>query len=392
MVDVTRDVRDQQHLSRLTEELRAALAKAEREQQLRARFLARMSHELRTPLTTIFSSFDLIHLTPLDAKQERYVDMARNAAVHLRLLIDNLFEYARVAEEAREHQDESFSLETVLSELVDRYAGAGRDRDIRVFADIAGTGGPLMRGDRAGLTRIVASLVENALKLAATGTIRLSGRVDPAAKDGHVTVAITVTSLKRRSADEAQDAPMPPPSEPVKGIAAPGAQRADSQIAVESLPGGGSAFTVTMDMRAAGPGGDSNGQSGNGKPMSELTVLLVEDQVVNQELISEMLATMGYTVVPVGTGEEALERASDTPFDAILMDRRLPGMDGFETAAKLRETMDPCPPIVLLTADASRLPREELERTPFVAFVTKPIDWATLDEEVRAAVAARGTS
>lgn len=117
--------------------------------------------------------------------------------------------------------------------------------------------------------------------------------------------------------------------------------------------------------------------------MSAGRILLVEDQPLNRELVADLLRAAGYTVVESVSAEEGIEVARREPPDLVLLDIRLPGMDGFEAIRRLRE--DPRTagiPVVALTAQAMKGDQDQARAAGFAAYISKPINTRTLVEQV----------
>jgi CheY-like chemotaxis protein len=159
------------------------------------------------------------------------------------------------------------------------------------------------------------------------------------------------------------------------------------EIAVESAPGAGSAFTLRLPLPAVAPGNEAytDKTAATGPRLTQLRVLAAEDVEVNQIILEDMLVHEGAHVVFADNGQQALERLGEagvTAFDVVLMDVQMPVMDGHEATRRIRK-MAPELPVIGLTAHALAEERRKCLAVGMVDQVTKPIDIDTLVNIIR---------
>jgi CheY-like chemotaxis protein len=165
------------------------------------------------------------------------------------------------------------------------------------------------------------------------------------------------------------------------------AEMMGGEIAVESAPGAGSAFTLRLPLPAVAPGIEAytGKTAATGPRLTQLRVLAAEDVEVNQIILEDMLVHEGAHVVFADNGQQALERLEEagvTAFDVVLMDVQMPVMDGHEATRRIRK-MSPELPVIGLTAHALAEERRKCLAVGMVDQVTKPIDIDTLVNVIR---------
>lgn len=406
VLSIGRDITD---LVRLEQELRQSKEAAEASSQAKSTFLSNMSHEIRTPLNSILSVLELLPMLGIGREATSYVGIAEQAAGHLLGLINNLLDLSKIEagriELARKPFEPRHLLQAILRPLAVTAGLKGLELELDVAEDV-----PVrLMGDELRLGQVLLNLVGNAIKYTDTGLISVNVK-----RDG----------IRRRSGRQVEilfavrDTGMGIPRDQREGIFEgfrqfldPGrplsestglglhisrliVERMDGRIWVESEPGQGSTFFFTIVLEEAEPETCEikeparTPQSTTPRP---LRILLVEDNLVNQMLTSEILMRKGHDVVTASDGREALDALRDGRFDVVLMDVNMPGMDGLETTRHIREGRagDPDVPIVATTAFGLDGDRERFLRAGMNEHISKPFVTAEL-EEVLAGISARG--
>lgn len=373
-----------------------ALRRAEQASRFKSEFLARMSHEIRTPMHGVIGTADLLLRTPLDAAQQELVRTLKESAAVLMNLLNDILDLSRIEAGKLSLAVRPFNLSAIVRTVAGlmRPMAVQRGLDLRLSAPEAPQ---WFIGDAHRVQQILLNLVSNAVKFTDRGHVEISVRA-PAGLYGRG-FEIAVSDTGRGIPEDRLDLIFQPF---VQLAAGPGHETAGTglglsitkalvdamggQIQVESSPGSGSTFRVRLPLPAAEPppsgeGGEAGGAEAAGG--ASLRVLLVEDNPVNQRMVARMLEALGHEAEAVADGEAAVSRALEGRFDAILLDIRLPGIDGLETARRLRAAG--CrTPIIALSANVYESDRAAALEAGMDGFLGKPLHL----EELRDALAA----
>jgi signal transduction histidine kinase/CheY-like chemotaxis protein len=374
----------------------------------KADFLAMMSHEIRTPMNGIIGVADLLRNLSPDTKQKKLIDILTASGSSLLRLINDILDFSKIEAERLELQPKPFELRALIDELEHLLGAHARTKQVTLKIDADLNLPAAVNGDRHRLSQVLLNLGTNAVKFTDRGEVHISVRA-LRVEDGNARLEFTV-----------RDTGIGMDSEALGRLFMPFTQLANSQrhrgggtglglviaqklvklmggrIRVQSLPTKGSTFSFAIELPTAEV--TTATATCMVLRLEVLSILVAEDNAVNQTIIDAMLRKLGHHITMVGTGGEALEALANADFDLVLMDCNMPEMDGIEATQRLRKggVRDSRIPVIALTANAMEGDRERCLAAGMDDFVSKPVTIAALRsaiervrETARAAVSAR---
>jgi signal transduction histidine kinase/ActR/RegA family two-component response regulator len=377
--------------------------------ELKSRFLSNMSHEFRTPLNSILALSRLLLDGvdgPLTAEQDRQVTYIRRSAESLTELVNDLLDLAKVEAGKLEVRPSLFT----VTELFGALRGVMKPLQQNDAVDLTFEepwGLPALVTDEAKVSQILRNLVSNALKFTERGEVRVAARFDPGTR--HVRLLVSDTGIG--IAAEHQDLVFQEFSQVANrlqfrskgtGLGLPLSRRLaellGGSLTLQSVPGEGSMFTLSIPARSVAAGAASPVLVAQPGPVRD--VLLIDDEETSRYVVRQMLS--GWQPIGVreaDTGAEGLRLAREHRPDAVLLDVRLPDIDGFEVLARLAADPDLADiPVVICTSsvltDAERirlgrarsilskaaLTRDSVQRAVSAAWRNVPLDLRRLVE------------
>jgi PAS domain S-box-containing protein len=389
-----------------TRELREAKNEAERASQAKSLFLAHMSHEIRSPLQVMLLNAVILKTDPsLGAEQLKWVEGIQKSGKHLTAILNNVLEMSKVEAGRLTLVEDRFDLGTTLDEVVEMFAAeaASNGTELRV-EPTSGLPRSLL-GDGGKVKQILINLVSNAAKFTRQGSIRITA-TGSAFADAAILVEIVVADTGVGIAEHDR-ARMFQPFEQLDGGAKAGgtglglaislayARLMGGDLAVESAPGAGSRFTLTFTARVAGPehARQASGPINAAAPAAagRWRVLIVDDMGGNRDAVAELLARNAFETRTAADGATGLAIHAVWNPDVVLMDLRMPGMNGLEAIRWLRAGGSRAV-IGALTAGAFGDDEGEALRAGADFFLRKPFNDRELLDSVARVLAAHGAT
>ncbi|MEQ9503595.1 MAG: ATP-binding protein [Deltaproteobacteria bacterium] len=362
--------------------IRAAQLAAEQASHAKGAFVASVTHELRTPLNGVIGMAHILQATPLSDEQREAVETITSSSNLLYQLVNDVLDFSKVEAGRLDLNPQPFTLLTLLESTVATVRGLAQSKGLTIDV-VVETGLPgSFEGDDLRLRQILTNLLSNAIKFTSEGGIVIRAL----SAEGGLTL-------------EVEDTGVGIPPEAAKKIFEPFRQADSSttrhyggtglglalcrriceamggEIGIRRTGETGTIFGVTLPLRAtqlvpAEAAGCGETLLAERHPAS---ILVVDDGRVNLLVARRLLGKLGYDCDEARSGAEAITRARAKRYDVVLLDLRMPGMDGIETLKHLLALDAPPARIAMLTADAQLETKRECEAAGAHAFLTKPI-------------------
>lgn len=366
---------------------------AEHANRTKSDFLAMMSHELRTPMNGVLGMLQLLETTEMNQEQAEYTALATESTEHLLKVINDILDFSRIERDALELECIAFNPLELIQSSAQAFQHSAQQRGLQLHLQTQpGLEQLEVQGDPTRIRQILVNLLANALKFTEQGSIRVLTHWQPvdeqvlwltcSVQDSGIGISPerlehmfnafqqADTSISRRYGGTGLGLP----------IARTLAERMGGTLSAESIAGQGSVFTlqIPLPFHQQSPRSLLPERELNADGNSHL-VLLVEDNPVNQTVIEAMLRSLGYEVCLVGDGAQALHNVEHFEYSAILMDCRLPIMDGYEATRRIRQLPGKAQiAIIALTANALQGDREACLAAGMSDYLAKPFKRADL--------------
>ncbi|BBK44469.1 hypothetical protein STVA_44890 [Allostella vacuolata] len=387
----------------------AALQAAETANSAKSEFLAVLSHEIRTPVNAILGMNQLLRTAPdLPPRLGHHTSVIRSAGENLLAVLNDMLDVSKIEAGLLELEAVDFDLGALVDEVVSLHRPAAIEKGLILATDPAAPI-PFLRGDPVRIQQILSNLIGNAIKFTHAGRVDVAAAVDgagpdtPAGQPVMLRIEVRDTGVGIRDDQKARlfKPFVQADSSTTRHFGGTGlglvicrrlSEMMGGEIDFDSREGVGSRFLVRLPLTTADDHRPGKVRQSPPPALPPLSVLVVEDSPLNQDLMREALRAAGHRVTMARNGADAVTAADAGRFDLILMDVRMPGMDGVEATRRIRAGRGATArvPIIGLTADATEAQRNQCLASGMDAVLVKPVDFARLWETVGTLVRQRG--
>ncbi|NIS60490.1 MAG: PAS domain S-box protein, partial [Proteobacteria bacterium] len=396
-------IRDITELKETQEELHRARIMADEANKAKGDFLANMTHEIRTPMNAVIGITHLVMKTELTPKQRDYLTKIQSSANTLLVILNDVLDFSKIEAGKLDMESTDFNLDDVLNNVANLTTVKAQEKeDLEVLFSTAQDVPRFLVGDALRLGQVLVNLADNAVKFTESGEMVVSTEQIKRKKD-QVTLKFSVSDtgigLTNEQMENLFQAFTQADTSTTRKYGGTGlgltiskrlVDMMGGEIWVESELGQGSTFSFTAHF---GLGQEKPKKRFRPSPdLRGMKVLLVEDNATARQILKDMLESFSFEVTLAVSGEEGLaelEAASeDTPFELVIMDWKMPGIDGIEASRRIKKhpRLSKIPTIIMVTAHGRVEVMQKAEQAGLEGFLHKPVNPSVLFDTIMQAL------
>ncbi len=379
-------VREQQ---KLIGQLNASEAKAREAVRIKENFLANMSHEIRTPMNALLGFTNLLQRKQLDKEAAGYVQTIQKSGENLLTIINDILDLSKIEAGMMRIEEAPFSVRGLLHSVQTMFSGKLKEKGIRLIAHVEESFPDTLEGDAVRLTQVLINLLSNALKFTEKGAISID--ISKAGIENNIIltnirVSDTGIGIEKEKLLQVFDRFQQAEDSITRKYGGTGlglsivkdlVELQNGTIAVQSEIGKGTVFIIRIPYilskeqepvsKVIHPSFNPNSN------FEKVTILVVEDNEMNQSLLTHLLNSRQLNFDIANNGREAIELLLRKTYSLILMDIQMPELDGYSTAREIRDTLKLHIPIIAMTAHAFPGERDKCISYGMNEYISKPI-------------------
>ncbi|RZG04788.1 response regulator [Pseudoalteromonas sp. CO348] len=374
-LDLTEQLKHERELSHAKEA-------AEQAAKAKAVFLANMSHEIRTPMNGLYGTLQLLKSEPLNSTATNLLEKATYSVKALNTIINDILDFSKIEAGRIELEERPFNIEVLVEHLRSDFLVLAKNKGLKLKIHVE-LEHKFWLGDEVRVRQVLLNLLSNSIKFTDTGSIIT--HIKPLQNDSGMLITVADTGIGMTEAtinklfsrfEQADKSTTRKFGGTGLGLSITRSliDLMGGTIKVESTIGEGSLFSIELPMQKSEVTSEQpKGDQLKAADLSGTSILLAEDNPVNQLVVRSMISKANGDIAIANNGKESIEQFELNKPDLILMDIQMPEMDGVEACKRLK-SKDPNIPIIALTANAFPEDKALYERVGFDGYVAKPIE------------------
>lgn len=385
----------EEQLRKASYEAELMARKADEANQAKSIFLANMSHEIRTPMNAVMGYTELLSAAVKDKKQKSYLSSIRAGSRALLTLINDILDLSKVEAGKLHIEYRPISLSPLFDELQKIFTAKIDSKKLQFSVELSQSIPDAVMLDETRIRQVLFNLVGNAIKFTHSGSIYVRATSEPSSEAGRVDLTIEVEDtgigIPRDQQERIFRAFEQQEGQSTREYGGTGLGLAISkklvemmggELSIESEVGEGSCFRVkicNVEIASVDQLVDSELPDSSRYRFKPAKILVADDVALNRQLVKDLLDDTDFVIKEAENGEQAMAIAQQWQPDLILMDIRMPVMDGYEATSKMKQNTDTQHiPVVALTASVMSKDEHKIEDAGFDGYLKKPVSGSEL--------------